>query len=309
MEYIVAFSFFQDNAEPTSANFQGFPFPYFKLTKEVLVELELARPDEVSPVPVHYFNPELDYWIKMKVDSTVIITSPGHFDRLYGCAPSSQEQVNFRTKLVQERRQFKCKLVEAEVHRDRDHTPWPRPQPQPQPYEVFDLSICSDLDVEDDAPTVVGGLTPQCHSQLQVTDSRDTRHADGTLSDEDDTLPVQPIPEVRHACIIPGVSPQAAKFPSSFYTVDVHRSFLFERRGNLTLEMQFESFFNIPFKSSTYYDHKARWSQAPRDARDHALAAGYEEDGQYSRFMGMYPAKDADLKAIKRKMHTAPKKL
>ena len=133
----------------------------------------------------------------------------------------------------------------------------------------------------------------------------------GILSDEEDPdeLPIHPIqnPEMR-ACIVPEISPRAAKFPTSFYVVDVHRSFSFERKGNLSLERQFQQFFNIPFKSSTYYDHKARWSQAPRDAWDHALEAGYKKDGQYSKFMAAYPAKDADLKAAKRKMRDAAKK-
>ena len=134
----------------------------------------------------------------------------------------------------------------------------------------------------------------------------------GILSDEDnDTLPTLPTihPIQRaHACLIPGISPQAAKFPSSFYAVNTHHSFSFEQQGNLTLEMQFQDFFDIPFKSSTYYDHKMRWLQAPRDARDRTLAAGYEQDGMYSKFMAAYPAKDAELKAAKLKMHAVAKK-
>lgn len=110
------------------------------------------------------------------------------------------------------------------------------------------------------------------------------------------------------ARVVPSVSPQSAKFPSSFYAVDVHRSFSFERQGDLMVEIQFRQFFNVPFKSSTYYDHKARWLQAPRDARDRALAAGYEEDGWYSKFIAAFPPKDADLKAAKRKMRVAARK-
>jgi hypothetical protein len=130
----------------------------------------------------------------------------------------------------------------------------------------------------------------------------------GILSDEDNnTLPtIHPIQQV-HAHLIPGIFLQAAKFPLSFYAVDIHHSFSFKWQGNLTLEMQFQDFFNIPFKSSTYYDHKVWWLQAPRDARDRALAAGYEQDGMYSKFMAAYPAKDAKLKAVKQKMRAAAK--
>ncbi|KAG9317730.1 hypothetical protein JVU11DRAFT_1947 [Chiua virens] len=81
-----------------SAHFQGFSFLYFRLSKDVLVELELALPEDDLPGMVHYFNPKLDFWVKMKVDSTITIASPGQqlffkaidvkrypaFDRLYG---------------------------------------------------------------------------------------------------------------------------------------------------------------------------------------------------------------------------------
>ena len=118
----------------------------------------------------------------MKVDSTIIIASPGQqlffkavdvksypaFHRLYGRAASLWQgsEENFCTMLVPERRQFKHQLLDTEVHRHR--TSHPQPCSHPQKYKVIDLSACSDLDTDledhDDASTVVGGLTPQCHS-------------------------------------------------------------------------------------------------------------------------------------------------
>ncbi|KAI9568613.1 hypothetical protein HD554DRAFT_2038877 [Boletus coccyginus] len=121
IEHIIAFNFLQDDVKPTSVNFQGFSFLYFKLMKAALVKLELAHTNEELLPPVHYFNSELDYWIRMKVDSTIIIISPEQqlffkavniksfpsFDHLYGhTAVSLQDVPNFYTMLTQEHQQF-----------------------------------------------------------------------------------------------------------------------------------------------------------------------------------------------------------
>ena len=93
-----------------------------------------------------------------------------------------------------------------------------------------------------------------------------------------------------------------AKFPSSFYAINVHRAFTFKLMNQLTIDAQFQQLFNLPWKSSTFYDHRARWLNAPRDARDRAIAVGYSDAGHYSVFLDAHPAKDADLKAAKRKL-------
>jgi len=104
------------------------------------------------------------------------------------------------------------------------------------------------------------------------------------------------------AHLIPGIEPAAAKFPISFYAVDIHAAFCFKPKNKLTMEGQFECFFGVPWKSLTYYDHKARWYNALQDARDRAIAAGYSDAGRYSSFLKAHPAKDAELKAVKRKL-------
>ena len=104
------------------------------------------------------------------------------------------------------------------------------------------------------------------------------------------------------ATLVASVDPMRAKFPSSFYTIDIHYAFGFQRQGEVTVESQFNSFFQVVFRASTFYDHKARWLAAPQDARDKMVAAGYSDKGKYSVFMAAYPAKDAELKATKRKL-------
>ena len=94
-------------------------------------------------------------------------------------------------------------------------------------------------------------------------------------------------------CLVPGIEKATAKFLSSFYAVDIHRAFTFKHTSGLMLEMQFKQLFQLLLKTSMYYDHKARWFSALRDARDKAVATGYTEGGQYNKFLAVHTAKDA----------------
>ncbi|KAG9308617.1 hypothetical protein JVU11DRAFT_11725 [Chiua virens] len=322
--YVMAFSFTQDDTKPTSVNFQEFSYPLFVLTRQVLVELELAQPDQVLPCSINYFNPREKYWVRMKVNTQIIVTMPGQrlffkgvhvqsfpdFDVLYRTASSalglSSGQSNFRTMATAN-----------------------------QSHEVIDLSSVSDT--EDDSSTIVGDLTPQpplksvnsqavvssshvgstiCPSTRKLWQGNGLSSYEGASTSQDiDALPLLPDDtrsedrlEDRCACLIPGISPATARFPSSFYVIDIQRSFNFERQGSLTMEMQFERFFGLAFRSTTYYDHKVRWDSVPSDARQRVLAAAYTEEGRYATFIAAYPAKDADLKVAKRKIRAAAAK-
>ena len=107
------------------------------------------------------------------------------------------------------------------------------------------------------------------------------------------------------ARLLPGIELATAKFPTSFYAVDIHAAFHFKPENKLTVESQFERFFGVPWKSSTYYDHKARRYNALQDARDRAIMAGYSDAGHYSSFLKAHPAKDAQLKVAKRKLRAS----
>ena len=104
------------------------------------------------------------------------------------------------------------------------------------------------------------------------------------------------------ACLLPGIKLATGKFPTSFYTVDIHAAFHFKPENKVTMESQFERFFGVPWKSSTYYDHKTRWYNALLNARDNEIMAGYSDAGHYSSFLKAHPAKDAQLKAAKWKL-------
>lgn len=129
---------------------------------------------------------------------------------------------------------------------------------------------------------------------------------DVILIDDDDNIVSMKLPHnMATAHLIPGIELATAKFPTSFFAVDVHATFCFKPKNKRTMESQFEHFFGVPWKSSTYYDHKARWYDAPPDARDHVIAAGYSDAGCYGSFLKAHPIKNAELKAAKWKLQAS----
>ena len=71
----------QNDAESVTIDFQDrFVYPYFRLTCAALIDLELILPNlqgEIArPHVVHYFDPTLNTWVKMKVDSVIELTKP-----------------------------------------------------------------------------------------------------------------------------------------------------------------------------------------------------------------------------------------
>lgn len=123
-----------------------------------------------------------------------------------------------------------------------------------------------------------------------------------SLHDDDGITDAEVDRTSARACLIPNVDVTQAKFPSSFYAVDVHTAFTFRTTGKLTVEAQFMCFFDLPWKPSMYYHHKAQWFDTPRDARDNAVAAGHSDAGRYSVFLEAHPAKDAELNTAKRRL-------
>jgi hypothetical protein len=91
------------------------------------------------------------------------------------------------------------------------------------------------------------------------------------------------------ACLISNVDVALAKFPSSFYAIDVHTTFTFKTIGKLTVEAQYVRFLDLPWKSLTYYYHKAWWCDALCDAKDNAVTAGYSDAGCYSMILEAHP--------------------
>ena len=108
------------------------------------------------------------------------------------------------------------------------------------------------------------------------------------------------LPVSATTCLAPDVT--KAKFPSTFYAVDIYRAFKFTATKKLMVEAWFEQFFQVPYKTSTFYAHRAQWFSAPLDARICAITAGYSKEGCYSIFMRAHLAKNADITMMQRKL-------
>lgn len=84
----------------------GFIYPYFKLTRSVLLDLELITPEVTTttlPV-VHYFDARIDNWVKKKMDGIIELAGPSqwlffkginvtsypHFDKHFHSSPGGK---------------------------------------------------------------------------------------------------------------------------------------------------------------------------------------------------------------------------
>ncbi|KAG6370687.1 hypothetical protein JVT61DRAFT_11065 [Boletus reticuloceps] len=286
-EHVIAFSFFKNDEDPVTVDFQhGFIYPYFKLTHSVLVDLDLVQVgDDVTITPaVHYFDSALDTWVKMKVNSVIELTKPSQklffkginvtsypsFDRHFHSIVASHMVLNPHASLSEE-----C------THVKKIHT------------------IMKNLHLVH--RNILYNQTCYHNSPCDPSDSDDviSIHDDKSLIDDQ---PVT-IPPIAHARLPPGIVPAQARFPSSFYVMDVVAAFAMSKtRDKVTTEHQFQTFFGVSWKSSTFYDHRARWYSTPLDVCEKAIAAGYSDEGLYSVFLAAHAPKDTELKAAKRKI-------
>jgi hypothetical protein len=93
-------------------------------------------------------------------------------------------------------------------------------------------------------------------------------------------------------------------WPADFYAVDIVKYFQDHkaRPRSVPAPQFFQQRFGLPFRSSTYSDHLARWKSAPQSAKDTVLAARRTPAGLWSAFMRDNPAKDATHKSVSRKL-------
>jgi hypothetical protein len=109
----------------------------------------------------------------------------------------------------------------------------------------------------------------------------------------------------------PSLSPEPALptrrkcWPADFYAIDIDAIFRetkkFSSKGNGIREV-FENRFQVPFKRTTFYDHRRRWRAAGKLERNMARSGGHTDTGLWSTFMGRNPAMDAMVKSARRRL-------
>jgi hypothetical protein len=93
-------------------------------------------------------------------------------------------------------------------------------------------------------------------------------------------------------------------WPGSFYVVDIVRGFEKcdeGRRERRSVEKAFFKCFKVPFRSTTFYNHRRNWDNASASSRDAALHAGHTSAGLWTTFLKHSRAKTVKSVDKKRK--------
>ena len=95
-------------------------------------------------------------------------------------------------------------------------------------------------------------------------------------------------------------------WPADFYAVDIISCYTDCDHSRTSAQEVFRNYFpDVPFRRSTFYEHRQRWKAAPQAMRDDAIAKGRTASGLWSVFMRKNPAKHAKTKAANKHLAAA----
>lgn len=312
----------------------GFKWPLFPLTPSILRDADLMLPNE-EQVRFKKYNPTIHTWSKVPIGHIITLTASEHiflkgydvntcqdFDRLLSA--SQQRSPHFSKNLPYERAQVRQALkakktwkagntpsyvpssddeggegveeAQSKITR-RKHTISPHPKVEPSDLvikvepTVIDLTMS---DEEDDSIHVPithkrarsSKSSSSDSSVVSVSASSSTPHSSTTgieIEDEsDDPLPA---------------------WPTEFYVVDIVQGFEKceeARRGRRSVEQAFVKHFKVPFRSTTFYNHRRHWEKASAAVRDEALHARRTSAGLWTTFLDHSRAEARESKTEKR---------
>ncbi|KAG2029257.1 hypothetical protein BDR03DRAFT_1018652, partial [Suillus americanus] len=83
-------------------------------------------------------------------------------------------------------------------------------------------------------------------------------------------------------------------WPADFHVVNVVEGFrrceIARKSRRVSVQKAFESYFGVPFKKTTFHEHRTRWFKAPQALCDKYLEARRTDRGLWSAFMREYRA-------------------
>jgi hypothetical protein len=283
----------------------GFDWPHFSFTPTILKELEF--PPETSSI--HLYRVSSGNWIKMKYTNVVTVETNAclfvkatadmrckSFDQ-HIQPPESATIPHFRCDLRHERVFIKKALQKRAAAR-------------------IPLSLPEALS-SGTSKCKCSPATPQPDgSEISSSDPERVEPQAGSLIDNsDDSMPPperqivgegkradEPNSPIEVESDSSGLTSKKVSWPRDFYVLDI--ALCFEACEGVSGEQVpeiFGSFFDAPFRRSTFYEHRDRWRLAPQAAEDQALAAGHEPSGLWSQFMARNPAKHAETKAARKR--------
>jgi hypothetical protein len=253
------------------------------------------------------------------------------FDRLLSA--SQEREPHFFTNLPRERtfvrqamkeRQKKiaagamslgsdCEEAEEDQSRTRSKIT-SRPHTLPPRFKTEPSDYAPNLVASDSNPT-----SQPTFIDLTMSDSEDG--AIPTADSMEDVTPLSPTPSNKKRArslsspsaslseSTPHSSPEESSddsppaWPAAFYVVDIVRGFEKcdeARRERRSVEKAFFKCFKVPFRSTTFYNHRRKWDDASAASRDAALRAGHTSAGLWTTFLECSRAKAVDKKRKKR---------
>ena len=297
--------------EPTVFEAQGLQWPHFVLTKDLLGEVDLLGRAQVDGdnVRVKLFNTSIRTWTKVPIGHVITLRRG---DRIFLKALNVSECVTFDALLASSERTDPH--ISKNLPRERAFVRHALAAKQ----DTFVEVLGSDNEIDDVTPLPCQFKCPpsrplrkfsQTHISrpssvhVKVEDAGITikEEIDLTITDDDD-LPVpsrkRPLSTSSagssyHHSPSPSDQDQdddanVRVWPADFYTVDIVRGFdkcEQARRARQGVGKAFTAVFQVPFRSTTYYNHRQNWELAPQRCRDKALAAGRTPDGLWTTFL------------------------
>jgi hypothetical protein len=287
------------------------------LNEVILAQAGLLLPTNKT---FELFRQNLGYWTTVKVNHVIDVTpaSPQVFIKTAGIRyckglanfvkPLSTVSPDLRMNLAGEQAYVRRKMIECEISQS--------PAPLPRKKHRCDA---------DNSPT-----TPSKRPRLHLDGTPTTapvRHLQPLLlpnplytrklarPQDNDVLNAKsfflssPCTDIQQedeldqpSSLLPSSS-VCKSWPVDFYAIDIANCFqeIQSPTNKKKVRAIFEQHFAVPFKSSTFYDHQDRWKQASLDTKETFLLAGRTEAGLWVHFMAVNPARDAALKAARRR--------
>ncbi|KAF8451066.1 hypothetical protein L210DRAFT_932653 [Boletus edulis BED1] len=299
----------------------GFTLPHFKLSDEVVTELELP-PFEGGPSRIMYFNLLERCWVKALRGHEITLRDNEHhiflrhstvtncprFDELSVISKPTNLCYNLPAEHASVHTAVQAAALDAMSRQLPVHNATSPPSssdddieatlPMPVPQRHSRQPTHSKLST---SPTLCGSQNSSfaCHKQqLSVLSLSDSS------TDSPPSFSQSPTSSSRSNSGDDAI-PVVRSWPGDFYAIEIHNGFIeLDRRKKQprqTVAKIFHYVFGVEFVPGTYYDHRARWDAAPQSARDMATSAGKTPAGLYSQFMKKNPAKHAEQKAVRKR--------
>jgi hypothetical protein len=286
------------------------------LSRDVLYELELIASINSPDVRVRLYDPSRKLWTKVPIDfvvaakegeeiylKTADVTDCLNFDAILAAA-IGQEVVNIRSNLKNDRAYVRHRMKARHSSETTSSNTSDVEEPITPILPASRVGIRAQESAR--AYSIVKQEPLEC---LELTDSEDvvqvlpvsskrkpsTSHPTAPVSQRvrqvspSPPLILSPPPgeEIDDPIVVDNDAPI---WPAEYYVCDIVRGFDEcdkARRAGKNVGLTFEALFEVPFRSTTFYDNRKRWESAPQTVRDKAYAAGRTPKGLWTAFMSL----------------------